>query len=258
MKKYNIIILIIIILFSISCNTTNVEDTVYAKKVIQRDTVQIKLLYAQSENEIEYDLSDYFDLDIIERYDAEIQKFMLADMTEMPETGQILFVGSSSIRTWKTLHEDMPSLDIVQRGFGGATIPEVIHYSDLIVFPYEPSKIVFYCGENDHYFHNSEMVFETFQIFEKLLHKQLNNTELYFLSIKPSPARFNRWKAMSTTNRLIKQYCRITEKTYYIDIVSDMMDENSKLKTDIFRNDKLHLNKKGYEIWTKIIFEKIN
>ena len=257
MKKNYFIVLILIILFLTTCNTTNVENIIYAKKAIQLDTIQIKLLFAQSDNEIEYNLSDYFDLDYIERYDAEIQKFMLADMIDMPETGQILFVGSSSIRTWKTLHEDMPTLDIVQRGFGGATIPEVIHYSDLIVFPYKPSKIVFYCGENDHIFHNSKMVFETFQIFEKLLHKQLNNTELYFLSIKPSPARYDWWKAMFTTNRLVRQYCQITNNTFYIDIVSDMLDENNKLKTDIFRNDNLHLNKKGYAIWTKIIFNEI-
>ena len=79
----------------------------------------------------------------------EIQKFEEADQQNGLTQNRILFTGSSSIRMWSTLKEDFAPMPVINRGFGGSTIPEVNHYAERIVHKYKPSLIVFYCGEND-------------------------------------------------------------------------------------------------------------
>lgn len=229
------------------------KEKYLALKAVEHDTIRIALLF-DNQSEIKYELADYFkNFHLIDRFDAEIERFLISDATNFPEKGQILVIGSSSIRLWKSLDADMQPLKTIRRGFGGATIPEVIYYSEQILFPYEPSKIVFYCGENDHYINTPHQIYESFQIMEKLIHKQLPETELYFVSIKPSIARMRMWKKMSITNRIIKKYTEITPKTHYIDVSSAMFNEDYSIKNDIFISDRLHMNEKGYQIWTEII-----
>ena len=79
----------------------------------------------------------------------EIKKFKRADNKSFPSKNSILFTGSSTIRMWETLEEDMAPLRVINRGFGGARIIDVLHYYKKVVLPYHPKGIVFYCGEND-------------------------------------------------------------------------------------------------------------
>ncbi|MDH3711676.1 MAG: hypothetical protein OER04_17430 [Cyclobacteriaceae bacterium] len=79
----------------------------------------------------------------------EIQTFKKADQQKMPPQGATLFVGSSSIRLWKSLAKDFPDLTVINRGFGGSTLEHLLWYLDDVVLPYEPQQIVIYCGEND-------------------------------------------------------------------------------------------------------------
>jgi len=206
-----------------------------------------------------FDLFTYFPKEKISRFEDEIINFEKSDNISFPDKNKILFVGSSSIRKWSTLITDMLPLEVIQRGFGGSTIPEVIYYSDKVVFKYFPKVIVFYCGENDHFINNSVKVYETFQYFEKKIHNKLPDCKLYFISIKPSPSRAHLWKKMSVTNRFIKYYCQITENTEYINIASKMFNENFTIKNNLFISDSLHLNSEGYKLWTseiKPILEK--
>jgi len=200
-----------------------------------------------------FKLSDYTKNITMNRFENEIKNLTKNDCDTFPKKEEILVVGSSSIRMWKTLIDDMKPLYIVQRGFGGATIPEVIQYSNKIVFRYKPAIVVFYCGENDHSWNNSLEISKTFQYFEKHLHSKLPDCKLYFVSIKPSFARKTWAKRMNLTNKLIKNYISTTQQTFYIDVASLMFDKDYKLKTDIFIEDNLHLNSKGYQIWTSVI-----
>ncbi len=248
-NKTKNISLFILIIFIFSCNN---NQLVSSQKVKKHDTIRISRLFLDNDK-IEYDLSNYFNMSRINRFDREIERFLISDIENFPEKGQILFTGSSSIRIWKSLDSDMSGLKTIRRGFGGATIPESIYYIDEIIFPYEPSKIVFYCGENDHYVNSPYKIYESFQIIEKLIHKRLPETELYFVSVKPSIAREQMWKEMSITNRIIKKYTELTPKTHFIDVSSAMFNDDFSIKNDIFISDKLHMNSKGYEIWTAII-----
>src|SRR5688572_25554184 len=76
----------------------------------------------------------------------EIRNFKKQDSISLPAKYQILFVGSSSFRMWKGIEKYFPAVKIVNRGFGGSSLLEVIKYADDIILPYHPKQIVIYCG----------------------------------------------------------------------------------------------------------------
>ena len=82
-------------------------------------------------------------------FGPEIRAFEEADRINRPKPGGVLFVGSSSIRLWPDLKADFPGVNVIQRGFGGSQIDQVVYYAPRIVLPYKPSVIVLYAGDND-------------------------------------------------------------------------------------------------------------
>jgi len=244
--KYLYFLSIFLIIFS-NCSKTN---NLPIKEAVKIDS---SAYYPDIIDTANFELYDYFEQALIERYNDEIVKFQKVDSLNFPEKNIILFVGSSSFRMWSTLLDDMQPLDIIKRGFGGSTIPEIIYYAEIIVFQYEPSVVVFYCGENDHLINTSKEIYETFQYFEKKFHSHFPKSTLYYLSIKPSPARETWWKKMSLTNRFIKYYCNLQDNTEFIDITPLMFNEDKTINKNLFLSDNLHLNSEGYALWTKKI-----
>src|SRR3954471_370058 len=57
-------------------------------------------------------------------FPKEIEALEAADRKNPPAPGGVLFLGSSSIVKWKTLAQDFPGVPVVNRGFGGSTIPD--------------------------------------------------------------------------------------------------------------------------------------
>ena len=82
-------------------------------------------------------------------FEEEILAFEKADSAFFPESGKIVFVGSSSVRFWDSLVEGMRPLPIIQRGFGGAHMEHVLHNLDRVVLPYAPRAVVVFVGVND-------------------------------------------------------------------------------------------------------------
>lgn len=187
----------------------------------------------------------------ISRFQNEIDQFLKQDEElDIPKNG-ILMTGSSSIRMWKSMQKDFPKLPVYNRGFGGATIPEVIHFAGQYIFHHQPQIIVFYCGENDISEGASpETVFASFQAFVKIIETKLPETKLVYLSMKPSIARWNLWPKYQAGEELIKAFVEEKSNIEYMDASVTMLDENGEVKKDIFIEDGLHMNAKGYEGWT--------
>ena len=172
-------------------------------------------------------LHKFTDTLLINRFSDEIRRIKKEDSINDTREVNIIFTGSSSIRKWKTLANDMPSCKVLNRGFGGSTIPEVIYYSDVLIFKYKPTKIVLYAGENDISAANSSelKVIQSFEYFQKLIRQQLPATQLYFVSIKPSPARWKLWPKMKSINKNIKAICDSSQHCSFIDISTPMFDK---------------------------------
>jgi lysophospholipase L1-like esterase len=191
----------------------------------------------------------------LDRFESTITEFEKEDKNQGLKPEAILFTGSSSIKMWKTLAEDFSPIQVINRGFGGSTIPEVTYYADRIILPHKPKLIVFYCGEND--LANDEaksgLALKSFKEFSEWMKNSLPDTKLFFIAIKPSIRRWHYWPKMNEANKLLKTYINQHNNYFFIDVASKMLDNDGVVLQDIFIEDNLHLNEKGYSIWTETI-----
>lgn len=186
----------------------------------------------------------------------EIKAFKKQDSLQLPPKNSILFVGSSSFRLWKNVQNDFPGYPIINRGFGGSSFPDVIRYEKDIIFPYDPRQIVIYCGENDLAASDTisaKLVFERFKTLFYDIRNKWPKVQVAFVSIKPSPSRWRLKSKVEESNALIKQFLKKKKKTSFIDVYHKMLGPDGTPLPDIFIEDKLHMNAKGYAIWKKEI-----
>ncbi|MGA7931100.1 MAG: SGNH/GDSL hydrolase family protein [Candidatus Sulfotelmatobacter sp.] len=187
---------------------------------------------------------------------SQISAYEKADRLNPPKAGVIVFTGSSSIRFWDSLANDMKPLEVINRGFGGSQIAQVNQYASRIVLPYRPRAVVLYAGDNDLSWPSSktpEQVFGDFRQFVEIIHTQLPETWIYYISIKPSIRRWSNWGKFQKANGLIADYIRTQPRVQFIDVDAAMLDAQGKPRRELFRWDGLHMNAKGYAVWTSII-----
>lgn len=186
----------------------------------------------------------------------DIAAFKKRDSIAFPPKNAILFVGSSSFTMWKDVQEYFPEYIIINRGFGGASLLDVIRYESDIIFPYQPKQIIIYCGENDLSASDTvagQLVVERFQQLFRDIRNRFPKIPVGYVSMKPSPSRQRLMQKMNEGNMLIKKFLKKKRKTAFIDVYHLMLKEDGMPRTDIFLDDNLHMNKKGYAIWQKII-----
>lgn len=193
-------------------------------------------------------------------WEKEILAFEKKDSIQLPAPDNILFIGSSSIRGWRTLNADFPEANTINRGFGGAEINDINYYFDRLILKYKPSQIIFYAGENDIASGKKPReVFREFKIFYKRTKLALPNTEIIFLSIKPSMKRWHVYDEMAKTNRIINRFAKRHRKHIkFIDLAKPMLDDSGKPNRELFLGDGLHLNLTGYELWKELVKPYIN
>lgn len=187
------------------------------------------------------------------RFAGEIKAFAEWDSKNAVPAEPVLFVGSSSIRMWQT-HDAFPELPVINRGFGGSHISDVIHYADRVVLPYKPKVIVFYAGDNDIAGGKSaQRVFDDYRRFVHLVHAELPAVRIIFLSIKPSGSRWSFWPEMKKANGLIEDYCSQDGRLFFADLGAPLLGADGRPMSDLFRSDQLHLNPRGYALWNKTL-----
>ena len=186
------------------------------------------------------------------KWEKEISAFEASDKTNPPPKGAILFVGSSSIRFWKTLAQDFPDKQVINRGFGGSEIADSIWFADRIIIPYQPRQIVFYAGNNDIALGKTpERVIADFKRFLKLMHTQLPNTRISYISIHPNMSRWKLKEQVQTVNHAIAAIK--DKKLAFIDVWPAMIGADGKPRPELYMPDNLHLNANGYALWTSIV-----
>jgi len=191
-------------------------------------------------------------------WETEIAGFEARDETNPPSRNGILFIGSSSIRLWKSLETDFPGHPVINRGFGGSQIIDSVFYADRIVIPYAPRQIFLYAGGNDvNAGKTPEEVFSDYKLFVETVRKKMPHVEINYISIAPNPARWSQIEQVRAANKLIRSYTRWRSRLSFIDVHSQMLNEQGQPKEGIYLEDKLHMNEKGYEIWKKIIGPKL-
>lgn len=190
-------------------------------------------------------------------FKKEIDTFMKSDSLGMPAIGGILFVGSSSFTKWRDIKEYFPGYPIINRGFGGSSLPDVINYAEQVIVKYKPKQIYIYCGENDIAGSDAvtaDTVLNRFKKLYSIIRKNLKKkTEVIFVSIKPSVSRWKLEQKFNEANALIQKFIESERHIIFLDVHTAMLEPDGMVKKDIFIQDQLHMNAAGYKIWQKII-----
>ena len=166
----------------------------------------------------------------------------------------ILFTGSSSIRMWKNPAMDFNNPKILNRGFGGSQIIDLIENFDQVILKYHPQKIVIYSGDNDiQEGKSAEIVFGDFCVLYGMIKAKLPNAQVYYIAIKPSLNRWNKVIEIQKANTMIHEYLNTKSTAAFVDIFSPMIDITGKPSKKCFMEDGLHMTDEGYQLWTKIL-----
>lgn len=193
-------------------------------------------------------------------WEGEIAAFERRDVSNPPPANAVLFVGGRDLRLWPTLAEDMAPVTTIQRGFGGAQISHIDRYRSRIILPYNPRAIVVMAGEadlSDVRGRRPEDLLDDFRTLVLSLRAEGEDAPVYFVSIRPAPAREERWYGAQRANALIADYVRREKGMYFIDVSSAMVDEKGNIREDLYRWDGLTLNDKGYDTIAPIIRQRL-
>ncbi|MEJ1238197.1 GDSL-type esterase/lipase family protein [Chryseolinea sp. T2] len=163
----------------------------------------------------------------------------------------VLFTGSSSIRLWHDIKAYFPSYNIINRGFGGSQTSDLLYFADQLIFTLRPSKIFIYEGDNDLAGGKSsaQIMATTDSLLHRIRKQYSASVPVYFISPKPSVARWKLKDAYLDHSRNLRKWVGTKKNVYYVDGWSSLVDNNGEVLKDIFKEDNLHLNKKGYDLW---------
>ncbi len=189
-------------------------------------------------------------------YWKEVQALRQKDSLAFPAPGQTLFIGSSSFTLWKDVQDYFPKQKILNRAFGGSTLADLIRFRYDVIYPYQPKQIVLYCGENDFASSDTitvEMVMERFKTLYSLIRARYPLVPFLYVSMKPSPSRILLLPKYEAANQQIMAFLKKEKKTAFADVYSKMLNADGSPMEDIFIQDRLHMNAKGYAIWKKIL-----
>lgn len=189
----------------------------------------------------------------VDKWEKSIAAFETSDKEMPPPKRALLFVGSSSIRGWD-LNESFPDLQTINRGFGGSEIADSIRYADRIIIPHQPKVVVVYAGDNDiAHDKSAETVLADYQKLTRKIHASLPETRIVFVAIKPSVKRWKLVETMRKANQMIRAAAMKDARLVFVDVDKPMIGSDGQPRRELFKEDGLHLNKQGYQLWAELV-----
>ena len=187
-------------------------------------------------------------------YESDIRAFEQADLRNPPPTNSILFLGSSTIVRWDSLAAAFPRFNVLNRGFGGSQSSDVLFFYDRLVPPYHPPLIVFYEGDNDLASGKTvDQVFADWTNFVGRVERDLPESHILFVSIKPSPSRINILARQRELNERVRLFNAANPKLLFADVFTPMLNSSGQPRPELYVSDQLHLSAAGYVVWESAI-----
>jgi lysophospholipase L1-like esterase len=195
------------------------------------------------------------DVDVLV-WENELNEIVAKYNDDLPQN-HVIFTGSSSIRLWESLKQDMSPLDVLNHGFGGSKLYDSIYYMDKLVSDFNPKAVVVFAGSNDITGHDDTKNAEDAFILGKELflkyREKMPETKLYFISINLCNSRPTVFDEQIKFNEMMKEFLETQEDMTYIETYKVFLDDSNIPNDDFFIEDQLHLNLEGYKLWTSII-----
>ncbi|MCF6357807.1 MAG: GDSL-type esterase/lipase family protein [Draconibacterium sp.] len=190
------------------------------------------------------------------RFKTQVDELAKAEYNFSPDKKLVVFTGSSSIKKWKDVADYFPEYNVINNGFGGSHFSDLIYFYDKLITKNTPDILFIYEGDNDiSAGKKPSKIFKEARGLVAMIKADLPKTKIVFIAPKPSIARWNLKKDYNKLNKKLAKLCKKQDNVEFADVWEIMLDENGKVYTDIFIEDGLHMNKKGYDLWAKVIGE---
>ena len=206
-------------------------------------------------------LREYQNLPEVKAWESDIRKFEQLDKNEKYPAESIIFAGSSSIRLWSALNEDIAPYPVIQRGYGGAKLSDFAVYANRIFDPHEFRAAVIFIANDitgSDQDKSPEEVLSLYKNVLKTIRKKHKDVPVFWIAITPTSSRWKAWPQIQKANNLIKEYCEKNKNLYFITTDFAFLGNNGKPKDELFRDDLLHLNDKGYAVWKEIVKKELD
>lgn len=196
----------------------------------------------------------------VTKWEPDIATFEQLDAETTDPDDAVLFLGSSSIRLWETIEADMAPWPVVRRGYGGASLLDLLHYAPRLVASHDPRAVVVFVGNDIKGVATDRTPGEMLVLFEALvpiLRQGDADRDVFYIAVTPTPTRFNVWPQLRTANDLIRTYCESQPHTHYIETRDIYLADDGTVREDLFRDDRLHQNTDGYQRWSDRIKSRL-
>jgi lysophospholipase L1-like esterase len=192
------------------------------------------------------------------RFLKEIDSIDLKYSKNIKPDNLIIFTGSSSVRRWKNINEYFPSKNIINTGFGGSQMSDLLYYCDSVIIKYKPVQVFIYEGDNDIAAGKKpgEVLKDAEALFNKVTSK-IPGVQIVIISVKPSVLRWKLKDEYMSLNNSYKDFSKIHNNILFVDVWSPLLNKDGNPKKEIFISDSLHINKIGYDIWAAEIKNKL-
>ena len=194
------------------------------------------------------------------KYDTTFARFESLNSVEKHTDSALLFFGSSYIRMWENIRNDIAYNDIIHRGFGGCNLRDVAYYINRILASHHPKGIFFYVGNDIVDANNDkdpEQVFELFKFIVQEIRVKQPSIPITWLKISPSEKRWKVWDKVQQANLLIEQYCNSQANLFSIRFQHHFLGADGLPIKSLYKNDKLHYNVQGYKVWGTAIKDQV-
>jgi hypothetical protein len=193
-------------------------------------------------------------------WEKDIRQFEKLDSIEKDPASAILFTGSSSIRLWSGLQKDMAPFNVIRRGYGGAKLSDFDYYAKRIIYPHQFSALVLFVANDITGSPSDKSPAAVAALFKNILstiRAKYPLTPVFWIQITPCPSRWNSWDRIQEANKLVEEVCNADKNCWFIKTSDSFLGTDGLPKKELFRDDMLHLNDSGYQVWTRIIKESL-
>ncbi len=191
------------------------------------------------------------------RFESAMATFARYDARNSFPADATVCVGSSSSVGWDA-GDRFRGMPVINRGFGGSQMSDLVYYVEETVLRYAPRTVVVYEGDNDTSAgKRSQQILEDYREFVEAVLMAQPSTRIVILSIKPSLSRWDVWPEMQESNAAIEAYAQMDARVDFVDIGTAMLGADGLPRPELFVGDGLHMTPAGYDVWDEILMEAL-
>ena len=198
-----------------------------------------------------------------QRWEADIRELEQLDQREQDPAQAVLFLGSSSIRRWETIAQDMAPYAVIRRGYGGAKFSDLAVFAKRLVTPHRFAAAAIFVGNDITGGPGDKTPAEVLRLVRLIvadIREHQPQAPIFFIAVTPTRSRFAAWKDIQQLNAALAEYCQSEPQLHFIATADAFLNDAGQPIDEYFVADQLHLNSQGYQVWAakiKAAFAKV-